>query len=146
MPNRTFETYVFSLFNEDLKPSNLERNFGLFRPTCLRFTTWSIAPTPASPTAPSLPNSDNKWCVPKQDASDEALQANIDFVCDSGVDCTPIQNNGPCFKPDTVRSHASFAMNAYYQANGRNDYDCDFTNTGVITMVDPSYKECKFLD
>lgn len=32
MPNRTFETYVFSLFNEDLKPSNSERNFGLFRP------------------------------------------------------------------------------------------------------------------
>lgn len=100
--------------------------------------TQSIAPTPASPTAPSPPNSDNKWCVPKQDASDQALQANIDFVCDSGVDCTPIQNNGPCFEPDTVRSHASFAMNAYYQANGRNDYDCDFTNTGVITMVDPS--------
>lgn len=32
MPNRTFETYVFSLFNEDLKPSTSERNFGLFRP------------------------------------------------------------------------------------------------------------------
>ncbi|XP_058214019.1 glucan endo-1,3-beta-glucosidase [Rhododendron vialii] len=153
MPNRTFETYVFSLFNEDLKPSNSERNFGLFRPDLspvydagILRNGQSIAPTPASPTAPSPPNSGNKWCVPKQDASDEALQANIDFVCDSGVDCTPIQNNGPCFEPDTVRSHASFAMNAYFQANGRNDYDCDFTNTGVITMVDPSYKECKFLD
>lgn len=32
MPNRTFETYLFALFNEDLKPSTSERYFGLFRP------------------------------------------------------------------------------------------------------------------
>lgn len=32
MPNRTFETYIFALFNENLKPSTSERNFGLFKP------------------------------------------------------------------------------------------------------------------
>ncbi|XP_059626610.1 glucan endo-1,3-beta-glucosidase-like [Cornus florida] len=153
MPNRTFETYIFSLFNENLKPSTSERNFGLFRPDFTPVYDVGIlvnpqkgGPTPATPTSPSPSSSAaSEWCVPKADASDEALQANIDFVCSHGVDCKPIQDGGPCFQPNTVRSHASYAMNAYYQSNGRNDFDCDFVHTGVITTDDPSYQECKYV-
>ena len=32
MPNRTFDTYIFSLFDENLKPGSSEQSFGLFRP------------------------------------------------------------------------------------------------------------------
>ncbi|XP_024986486.1 putative glucan endo-1,3-beta-glucosidase GVI [Cynara cardunculus var. scolymus] len=31
-PNKNVETYVFALFNEDLKPAGVEQNFGLFDP------------------------------------------------------------------------------------------------------------------
>ncbi|KAL6979187.1 hypothetical protein U1Q18_020852 [Sarracenia purpurea var. burkii] len=152
MPNRTFETYVFSLFNEDLKGSTSERNFGLFRSDLSPVYDVGIlrngqagGPTPETPTAPSPSDSSRKWCVPKHDAGEEALQANIDFVCGSGVDCSPIQDGGPCFEPDTVRSHAAFAMNGYYQANGGNNFDCYFFSTGVITVADPSYKARQYI-
>ncbi|CAA6654976.1 unnamed protein product [Spirodela intermedia] len=83
--------------------------------------------------------------VPAQrGASEAALQANIDYVCSSGVDCRSIQQGGACFLPNTLRSHAAFAMNAYYQSAGRHDFNCDFGKTGVVTLSDPSYGSCKY--
>ncbi|CAL1404464.1 unnamed protein product [Linum trigynum] len=161
MPNRTFETYIFSLFNEDLKPGpTCERNFGLFGPDLtpaydvgiLRPTARSSVPTanpsPAEPDGGGERKGAGKWCVAKEGAEVDSLQRNIDYVCGAlvglGPGCGPIQEGGECFFPDTVRAHAAFAMNAFYQAMGRNDYDCDFRRTGVITAVDPSYGNCKY--
>ncbi|KAK3008531.1 hypothetical protein RJ639_013270 [Escallonia herrerae] len=156
MPNRTFETYIFALFNEDLKPGpTCERNFGLFQPDMtpvynigiLRRTAKSTFPTYPTPTPVSpapKPSKGKQWCLPKSGASDEDLQMNLDYVCGLGLDCKPIQVGGACFLPDTVRAHAAYAMNAYYQATGRNDYDCDFKQTGAITTTNPSYGRCKY--
>lgn len=84
------------------------------------------------------PVAGKKWCVPKAGASNAALQANIDYVCSSGVDCKPIQAGGACFQPNAISSHASYVMNAFYQKSGRHDYNCDFAHTGVLTTSDPS--------
>ncbi|KAF3454703.1 hypothetical protein FNV43_RR05151 [Rhamnella rubrinervis] len=148
MPNRTFETYIFSLFNENLKPSTSERNYGLFKPDLtpvydvgvLR-NDQALGPMAGTAQAPSSSWGDaggRKWCVPRSDASDAALQANLDYVCSIGVDCNPINAGGACFEPNTVRSHASYAMNAYYQTFGPQDYNCDFNHTGFVTSNDPS--------
>lgn len=105
------------------------------------FCGQALGPTTAvagGPSSAPAASSSRKWCVPRSDASDEALQANIDYVCSTGVDCKPIQDGGACFNPNTVRSHASYAMNVYYQASGRHDFDCDFGHTGVLTTADPS--------
>ncbi|GFP91136.1 major pollen allergen ole e 10 [Phtheirospermum japonicum] len=59
-------------------------------------------------------------------------------VCSQGIDCKPINPEGPCFTPNTVRDHASFAMNSYYHAKGLIDYSCDFSGTARITTTDPS--------
>ncbi|XP_022995909.1 glucan endo-1,3-beta-glucosidase [Cucurbita maxima] len=160
MPNRTFETYIFALFNEDLKPGPVgERNFGLFEPDLnpvyeigiLRPTAQSSTPrahhgpepTPKGP-SPSPVADGKRWCLPKTEADSEALQRNIDYVCGLGFDCGPIQANGPCFLPNTVRAHAAYVMNAYFQAIDGNDSDCDFQQTGDLTTVDPSYGKCKY--
>ncbi|KAL5567738.1 hypothetical protein UlMin_024313 [Ulmus minor] len=156
MPNRTFETYIFALFNEDLKSGPIcERNFGLFRPDMtpvydvgiLQPTARSSVPASSIPGpvgGPVGPISGKKWCLPKSGAHLEALQRNIDYVCGLGLDCGPIQEGGPCFAPNTVRAHAAYAMNVYYQAMGINGFDCDFDRTGTITDVDPSYGRCKY--
>ncbi|XP_054803912.1 glucan endo-1,3-beta-glucosidase-like [Prosopis cineraria] len=151
MPNRTFETYIFALFNEDLKFSVSERNYGLFNPHFAPVYDVGVLkhvqashPTSGTPLMAPLPDSQMKWCVAKTNMSDEALQRNIDYVCGKGIDCGPIKKGGPCFKPDIVRSHALYAMNAYYRAFGRHDSDCDFSGTGVLTTTDPSYKTCSY--
>lgn len=106
---------------------------------------------PVSPGPGPGPKGKHYWCLPKTGADVEALQRNIDYICGLNVQyCGPIQEGGECFLPNTVRAHAAFAMNAYYQATGRNDYDCDFQQTGAISNVDPSifliYKtSCPFL-
>ncbi|KAJ7965315.1 glucan endo-1,3-beta-glucosidase [Quillaja saponaria] len=159
MPNRTFETYIFALFNENLKPGpTCERNFGLFQPDMtpvydvgiLRPKAKSSLPMgpdrgpSVAPVSP-MPSSKGKvWCMPKAGADPEALQRNIDYVCGLGLNCGPIQEGGPCFAPNTVQAHAAFAMNTYYQTTEKKDYDCDFAQTGHITNVDPSYERCKY--
>lgn len=85
-----------------------------------------------------------QWCVPKADASNEALQANINYVCAQGVDCRPIQPGGVCYAANNVRALATYAMNAYYQAYGRHDFNCNFSNSGVITSTNPSEFKVNF--
>ncbi|KAL7586200.1 hypothetical protein Lser_V15G35807 [Lactuca serriola] len=158
MPNRTFETYIFALFNEDLKPGpTSERNFGLFHPDMTPVYNSGIFRHKAGSKSPSnwnpergVPVAGNNggggktWCIPTSGASEEVLQMNIDYVCGLGFDCQPISKGGRCFYPDSVRAHAAYAMNVYYQATGRHDYDCDFRNTGAITSSNPGYGRCKY--
>ncbi|CAI0411951.1 unnamed protein product [Linum tenue] len=149
MPNRKFETYIFSLFNENLKPGQSnERNWGLFRPDFSAVYDVGILKNKQSRPAPRpAPVAGKKsWCVPKASASDQALQANINYVCSQkGMDCRPIQAGGPCFGPNNVRSHASFVMNSFYRLNGARPFNCDFAGTGVVANSDPSHGSCKYM-
>jgi hypothetical protein len=63
----------------------------------------------------------------------------MEFAC-SESDCSAIQGTGGCTHSGSVASRASVAMNAYYQARGRNSWNCFFNGTGLITITDPSKK------
>lgn len=117
-------------------------------PLCC-FALQSVAPNPSpnpspSPSPKPSPSGGGKWCVAKDGANGTDLQNNINYAC-GFVDCKAIQRGGACFSPNSLQSHASYVMNAYYQANGHTDSACDFKGTGVVTSSDPSYGGCKYV-
>ena len=79
------------------------------------------------------------WCVARAGVPQADLQNALDWACGLGmVDCRPIQDRGPCFDPDTLVSHASYAFNSYYQQNGNSDIACNFGGTAAVTTNNPS--------
>nr|CAB3460626.1 unnamed protein product [Digitaria exilis] len=102
--------------------------------------------TPATQT-PSLAGGGGgggSWCVASPSASSTALQVALDYACgQGGADCSPIQQGGSCFNPDTVHDHASYAFNSYYQKNPVQT-SCDFGGTAVLTSTNPSTSTCQY--
>ncbi|XP_051138449.1 glucan endo-1,3-beta-D-glucosidase-like [Andrographis paniculata] len=162
MPGKSVDTYLFALYDENLKPGpGSERSFGLFKPDLAVTYDVGLAktqtpapipetPAPTSPTTtippppPVVPPTAGGWCVPRAGVSDVQLQANLDYACGQGIDCGPIQPGGACFDPATVVSHATYAMNLLYQTAGGNPWNCDFLQTATVTSVNPSYGGCVY--
>ncbi|ESR55558.1 X8 domain-containing protein [Citrus sinensis] len=88
-------------------------------------------------------NGQKTWCVAKPSSDQAALLANINYAC-SQIDCRILQKGYPCFYPDNLMNHASISMNLYYQAKGRNRWNCDFRNSALIVTTDPSYSKCVY--
>ncbi|KAK1381974.1 Glucan endo-1,3-beta-glucosidase 13 [Heracleum sosnowskyi] len=78
------------------------------------------------------------WCVARPGVSQGDLQDALDWACGMGkTDCGPIKSGGPCFQPNTLLSHASFAFNSYYQQNGNSDIACNFGGTATLIKRNP---------
>lgn len=99
-------------------------------------------PTPTStstPTPTAAPAAKKgEWCVPKAGLTAAQLQANLNYACAHGIDCKPIQSGGPCFQPDTLEAHATYAMNLYYHTAGQDPKNCDFSQTATLSSTSPS--------
>ncbi|CAL1353462.1 unnamed protein product [Linum trigynum] len=160
MPGKSVDTYLFALYDEDLKPGPLsERSFGLFKPDLSMTYDVGLSKT-SSTSQPSPPSSSEKtpssgggspaagqerWCVPKAGASDAQLQASLDYVCgQQGIDCGPLQPGGACFEPNTLASHAAYAMNLYFQRSDKRPWNCDFSQTAALSSKNPSYNGCNY--
>lgn len=148
-PGQELDVYIFSLFNENRKPGlESERNWGLFFPDQTNVYNLDFSGKGAVDvsTGSNITSSNGTWCVASSTASDADLQNAINWACGPGnVDCSAIQPSQPCFEPDNLVSHASFAFNSYYQQNGASDTACSFGGCGVRTNKNPNYDNCLYM-
>ncbi|KAI5675112.1 hypothetical protein M9H77_06062 [Catharanthus roseus] len=139
--NIPINTYIYELFNEDKRPGPVsERNWGIF------FTNGSsVYPINLGASASNNLNSSAVFCIAKPDADTKKLQNGINWACGPGqANCTAIQQGQPCYFPDTLQNHASYAFNDYYQRMHSLGGTCDFDGTATTTNSDPSYGSCRF--
>ena len=80
-----------------------------------------------------------EYCVVDEQTPDEELQKALDWACEKGgADCSKIQVNQPCYLPNTLKDHASFAFNDYYQKFKHKGGSCYFNAAALVTALDPS--------
>ncbi|KAK8488678.1 hypothetical protein V6N13_042360 [Hibiscus sabdariffa] len=78
------------------------------------------------------------YCLCKDGVSEQMLQKTLDYACGAGADCSPINQNGPCYNPNTVKDHCNYAVNSYFQKKGQAQGSCDFTGTAAVSPNPPT--------
>ncbi|KAK1356178.1 Glucan endo-1,3-beta-D-glucosidase [Heracleum sosnowskyi] len=140
-PTIPINAYIYELFNEDKRSGPVsKRNWGAFFPNGS-----SVYPLSLSTSDNSIGNSSLGFCVARPGADSTKLQSGVSWACGQGqANCTAIQSGQPCYLPDTLQNHASYAYNDYYQKMKSVGGTCDFDGTAITTKNDPSYGSCIF--
>nr|XP_043635455.1 glucan endo-1,3-beta-glucosidase 4 [Erigeron canadensis] len=140
-PTIPMNSYIYELFNEDKKPGPIsEKSYGVYFSNGTSVYTFAL-----DTLGQTAVNSSGGFCVAKKGADTTSLQDGLNWACGPGqANCSAIQSGQPCYTPDTVENHASFAYNDYYQRMRSVGGTCDFSGTAITTMVDPSYGACIF--
>ncbi|KAL6003486.1 hypothetical protein ACLOJK_023717 [Asimina triloba] len=141
-PGVPVSTYIYELYNEDLRPGVSEKNWGLFEASGVPVYTLHLT---GSGMVLANDTTNQTYCVAKDGVDSKMLQAALDWACGPGkVDCSPLLQGQPCYEPDTVPAHASYAFDAYYHQMGMAPGTCYFNGAAVVTTTDPTRGTCPF--
>ncbi|XP_044478245.1 glucan endo-1,3-beta-glucosidase 3-like [Mangifera indica] len=142
-PGIAVSTYIYELYNEDTRPGSIsEKNWGLFNADGLPVYVLHLT---GAGTVLANDTTNQTFCVAKDGADPKMLQAALDWACGPGkVDCSVLLQGQPCYQPDNVVSHSTYAFDAYFQQMGRSPGTCDFKGVATITTTDPSHGSCIF--
>ncbi|KAI3731556.1 hypothetical protein L1987_62745 [Smallanthus sonchifolius] len=142
-PGVAVSTFIYELYNEDSRTGAVsEKNWGLFdgngRPIYVFHLT-------GSGTMLANDTTNQTYCVAREGVDRKMLQASLDWACGPGkVDCSAMVQGGPCYEPDTVAAHATYAFDAYYHRMAMAEGTCDFNGVATVTTTDPSHGSCIF--
>ncbi|XP_062187240.1 glucan endo-1,3-beta-glucosidase 4-like isoform X2 [Phragmites australis] len=143
-PNNQSSTYIFELFNEDLRSGPVsEKNWGIMFPNAS--TVYSLSFEDVATTIPESPALRGMFCVANSNAPHSALKHSLDWACGPGsANCSAIQPGQPCYESDDIVAVASYAFNDYYHRTQASGGTCNFNGTAMITSTDPSHGSCTF--
>lgn len=142
-PGIAVSTFIYELYNEDVRPGPVsEKNWGLFDSNGVPVYILRLT---GSGTVLANDTTNQTYCVARENADKKMLQAALDWACGPGkVDCSLLLQGQPCYEPDTVAGHASYAFDAYYHRMAMGDGTCNFNGVATITTTDPSHGSCIF--
>lgn len=141
------DIYLFSLFDEDSKstlPGDFERHWGIFS-----FDGQAKYELNLGLGGGSLKNAKEvtylpaRWCIANPSKDLSGVSNHIKLAC-TVADCTRLNYGGSC-NGIGVKENISYAFNSYYQQQKQDVQSCDFDGLGVVTFLDPSVGECRFL-
>jgi hypothetical protein len=154
-PGAMVSVYLFSLLDENQKsvlPGNFERHWGVFTfdgQGKYTFDLTGAGQGQGQGPETNLVNAEGvsylpvRWCVADPKANASHLSLNAQFAC-SAADCTALADGGSCSSIGAP-ANASYAFNSYYQLNNQDASGCSFDGLGIVTFVDPSVGDCRFL-
>ncbi|XP_061375287.1 glucan endo-1,3-beta-glucosidase 3-like isoform X1 [Gastrolobium bilobum] len=142
-PGVAISTFIYELYNEDLRSGPVsENNWGLFYANGAPVYTLHLT---GAGTIFANDTTNQTFCVAKNTADNKMLQAALDWACGPGkVDCSPLLQGQPCYEPNNVVAHATYAFNAYYQQMAKSTGTCDFKGVASVTTTNPSHGSCIF--
>lgn len=136
-PGLAVSTFIYELYNEDMKAGPIsEKNWGLFDANGVPIYILRLT---GSGMVLANDTTNQTYCAAKEGSDTKMLQAALDWACGPGkVDCSPLLQGKPCYEPDSVVAHATYAFDTYYHQMGKASEACDFKGVATITTTDPS--------
>lgn len=137
-PSIAVSAYIYELYNEDAKVGPIsDKNWGFFEANGTSVYTVQFGGEDLG--AATNDGANETYCAAKAGADAKMVQAALDWACGAGkVDCSALMAGQPCFEPDTLAAHATYAFDSYYQQMGRAAGSCDFNGVATITSTSPS--------
>lgn len=141
------DVYLFGLLDEGAKsvlPGNFERHWGIFSfDGQAKYTLNLGLGNGLLKNAKDVEYLPSRWCVadPSRDLS--GVANHFKLAC-TVADCTTLNYGGSC-NGIGEKGNVSYAFNSYYQLQKQSSRSCDFDGLGMVTFLNPSVGECRFL-